>query len=105
MIGLEVGVGLRVGIVLSPYSTGNGVRVGYPTRMKSTQKKEMYMASARNLRLVPNVTYIPLTRVGLGVGLGLGVGIGLGVGVGIGIGVGMGIGLSVGIMIGLGNGL
>ena len=23
-----------------PYSTGNGVRVGYPTRMKSTQKKK-----------------------------------------------------------------
>ena len=23
---------------LSPYSTGNGVRVGYPTRMKYTQK-------------------------------------------------------------------
>ena len=26
-------------IALSPYSTGNGVRVGYPTRMKSTPKK------------------------------------------------------------------
>ena len=32
------------------YSTGNGVPVGYPTRMKSTQKNEMYMADARNLR-------------------------------------------------------
>ena len=25
--------------LLSPYSSGNGVRVGYPTRMKSTHKK------------------------------------------------------------------
>ena len=32
--------------------------------MKSTQKNEMYMASARNLHLGPNATYIPLTRVG-----------------------------------------
>ena len=38
---------------LSQYSTGNGVRVGYPTRMKSIQKNEMYMADARNLRLGP----------------------------------------------------
>ena len=49
---------------LSPYSTGNGVRVGYPTQMKSTQKSEMYMANARNLHLGPNATYIPLTGVG-----------------------------------------
>ena len=48
---------------LSPYSTGNGVRVGYPTRMKSTEKNETYMANARNLCLGPNATYIPLTRV------------------------------------------
>ena len=34
--------------------------------MKSTQKKkEMYMANARILRLGPNATYIPLTRVGV----------------------------------------
>ena len=34
--------------------------------MKSTQKKkEMYMANARILRLGPNTTYIPLTRVGI----------------------------------------
>ena len=32
--------------------------------MKSTQKNEMYMANAENLRLGPNATYIPLTRVG-----------------------------------------
>ena len=25
-------------VLLSPYSTGNGVRVGYQTQMKSTQK-------------------------------------------------------------------
>ena len=29
-----------------------------------TQKNEMYMANARNLRLGLNATYIPLTRVG-----------------------------------------
>ena len=29
-----------------------------------TQKKEMYMANARNLHLGPNATYIPLTRIG-----------------------------------------
>ena len=29
-----------------------------------TKKKEMYMANARNLRLGPNATYIPLTCVG-----------------------------------------
>ena len=28
------------------------------------QKNEMYMANARNLRLGPNATYIPLTVVG-----------------------------------------
>ena len=34
--------------------------------MKSTPKKgEMYMANARNLRLRPNATYIPLTCVGV----------------------------------------
>ena len=34
--------------------------------MKSTQKKEeMYMANMRILRLGPNATYIPLTRVGV----------------------------------------
>ena len=33
-------------------------------RMKSTPKKEMYMANASNLRLGPNATYIPLTRFG-----------------------------------------
>ena len=50
--------------VLSPYSTGNWVCVGHQTQMKSTQKKhEMYMANAKILRLEPNVTYIPLTRV------------------------------------------
>ena len=49
---------------LSPYSTGNGVRVGYPTGTKSTHKKKMYMANARNLRLAPNATYIPLTGIG-----------------------------------------
>ena len=32
--------------------------------MKSTQKNEMYMANARNLRLGPNATYIPLARIG-----------------------------------------
>ena len=42
---------------LSPYSTGNGVRVGYPTQMKIyTHKNEMYMAKARNLRLGPNTS-------------------------------------------------
>ena len=49
---------------LSPYSTGNGVHIGYPMRMKSTTTKEMYMANARNLRLGPNATYIPLTCAG-----------------------------------------
>ena len=50
---------------LSPYSNGNGVRVGYPTRMKSTPKKnEMYMCNVRNSRLGSNATYIPLTGVG-----------------------------------------
>ena len=33
--------------------------------MKSTQKNEMYMANARNLRLGPNATYIPLARIGV----------------------------------------
>ena len=28
------------------------------------KRKEMYMANARNLRLGPNATYIPLTHVG-----------------------------------------
>ena len=55
---------LTVMIALSPYSTGNGVFVGYPMRIKSTQKKEMYMPNARNLHLGPNATYILLTRVG-----------------------------------------
>ena len=32
--------------------------------MKSTQKNEMYMAKARNLRLGPNATYIPPACVG-----------------------------------------
>ena len=32
--------------------------------MKSTQKKEIYMANAKKLRLGPNATYIPMTRVG-----------------------------------------
>ena len=32
--------------------------------MKSTQKYEMYMPNARNVRLGPNATYIPLTCVG-----------------------------------------
>ena len=46
--------------VYSPYSTEEQD----PTRMKSTQKKkEKYMANARNLRLGPNATYIPLTCV------------------------------------------
>ena len=33
------GIFIHQGCHLSPYSTGNGVRVGYPTRMKSTHKK------------------------------------------------------------------
>ena len=38
------------------YSTGNGVRVGYPMWMKSTKKEEMYMANARNVRhLMPEI--------------------------------------------------
>ena len=51
-------------VKLSPYSTGNWVSVGHQTQMKSTQKHEMYTANAKVLRLVPNETYIPLTRVG-----------------------------------------
>ena len=34
------------------YSTGNGVHVGYPTRMKSTQKNEMYMTNARDTNML-----------------------------------------------------
>ena len=48
---------------LSPYSTGNGVRVGHPMRMKSTHKKMKCTWPTRYLRLGPNATYIPLTRV------------------------------------------
>ena len=59
---IEIGF-LCISGSLSPYSTGNGVRVGNPTHMKSTQKNEMYMANARNLHLGPNATYIPLTRI------------------------------------------
>ena len=33
-------------------------------QMKLTQVHETYMANARNLRLVPNAAYIPLSRVG-----------------------------------------
>ena len=59
---------------LSPYSTGNGVRVGYPTGMKSTHKKKMYMANARNLRLAPNTTHIPLTGIGGNANVRFGIG-------------------------------
>ena len=61
---MQCTVGISSVCDISPYSTGNGVHVGYPTQMKSTQKNEMYMANAKNLRLGPNATYIPLTRVG-----------------------------------------
>ena len=44
--------------LLSPYSTGNGVRVGYPTQMKCTWPTQ------KKMRLGPNATYISLTRVG-----------------------------------------
>ena len=49
---------------LSSYSTENCVCVGHLTQMKLTQVHEMYMANARNLRLVPNAADIPLSRVG-----------------------------------------
>ena len=53
---------------LSPYSTGNGVRVGYPTRMKSTQKKRNVHGQRQNFALEPNATYIPPIGVGVGIG-------------------------------------
>ena len=49
--------------MLSPYSTGNWVCVGYQTQMKSTQKNEMYIANVKILRWGPNATYIPLTCI------------------------------------------
>ena len=36
--------------------------------MQLTQKIEMYMANARNLRLGPNATYIPLTCIKVSIG-------------------------------------
>ena len=35
----------------------------------NTKKHAMYMANAKKLCLVPNTTYIPLTRVGVFIGL------------------------------------
>ena len=59
----------RLKVSLSPHSNRNWVRVGYQMQRKSTQKNEtnneMYMANARNLRLGPNATYIPLTCIGV----------------------------------------
>ena len=48
---------------LKPIFYWKWVKVGYPTRKNLHKKKEMYMANARNLRLGPNATYIPLTHV------------------------------------------
>ena len=45
---------------LSPYSTGNWVRVGSQTQMKSTQKKRNIHGQRQHFALGPNATYIPL---------------------------------------------
>ena len=50
--------------MLSPYSTGNWVRVGYQTQMKSTQKKRNVHGQRQHFALGPNATYIPLAGVG-----------------------------------------
>ena len=49
---------------LSPYSTGNGVRVGYQTQMKSTPKTWNVHGQRQHFALGPNATHIPLTDVG-----------------------------------------
>ena len=54
--------------VLSPYSTGNWVRVGSQTQMKYTQKKRNIHGQCQYFALGPNATYIPLTGAGFGVG-------------------------------------
>ena len=50
--------------LLSPYSTGNWVRVGYQTQMKSTPKNRNVHGQRQHFALGPNATYIPLAGVG-----------------------------------------
>ena len=40
-----------------------GFTLGNQCKWNLHQKKEMYMAKARNLHLGPNATYIPLTQI------------------------------------------
>ena len=59
-------LGSRASKILSPYSTGNGVCIGYPTRMKSTHKKRNVHGQRQNFALGPNATYNYSTGLRLG---------------------------------------